>query len=251
MKDMLIFPIGTTAACGSCAAYLEKAGAALTDHPSPEVSHLLLDVPAFQDDGLLRSGEDISRMLRMLPPRVTVAGGNLTNPALHSHRKLDFLKDQGYLAENAAITAECAIQVAGEQLKTVFARCPVLVIGWGRIGKCMGQKLAALGSRVTIAARKGSDRAMVQALGYEAVDIPEILRDLKHQQVVFNTVPELLLHKEDTDPCRCLFVDLASKPGIEGSRVITARGLPGIYKPESAGQLIAETFLRLVREEAI
>ena len=43
-------------------------------------------------------------------------------------------------------------------------------------------------------------------------------------------------------------MDLASQKGIQGSKVIWARGLPGIHAPESAGRLIAETFLRKVKE---
>jgi hypothetical protein len=48
----------------------------------------------------------------------------------------------------------------------------------------------------------------------------------------------------------CLKIDLASKPGIAGSDVIIARGLPGKMAPESAGHLIAKTILELsIRKE--
>jgi hypothetical protein len=47
--------------------------------------------------------------------------------------------------------------------------------------------------------------------------------------------------------CRedCVKIELASKDGMEGDDIIIARGLPGIHLPESSGELIAETFLRL------
>lgn len=44
-------------------------------------------------------------------------------------------------------------------------------------------------------------------------------------------------------------IDLASKPGIGGTDVLWARGLPGKFAPESAGKLIAQTILRLLKEE--
>ena len=47
----------------------------------------------------------------------------------------------------------------------------------------------------------------------------------------------------------CLKIDLASLPGIEGEDVIRAGGLPGIHTPESAGQLMADTILRLIGED--
>ena len=52
--------------------------------------------------------------------------------------------------------------------------------------------------------------------------------------------------------CRnCLKIELASLPGIAGDDVIPARGLPGIYVPESSGKLIADTLLHRLQEERI
>ena len=44
-------------------------------------------------------------------------------------------------------------------------------------------------------------------------------------------------------------IDLASEPGMQGKSVIPARGLPGKYAPESSGKLIADTILRVLKEE--
>jgi len=48
-----------------------------------------------------------------------------------------------------------------------------------------------------------------------------------------------------------IVLDLASYPGITGKNVIPARGLPGKYAPESAGNLIAQSILRINKEEAL
>lgn len=249
MNRMLVYPIGTTEACLCCGEALKRAGVPLLDHPAPEVTHLLLDVPSFGADGLLRGGGDIQEALRMLPQTLTVVGGSLFHPALKGYRTLDLLRDDTYLSVNAAITAECALELAARNLRFVFFGCSVLVIGWGRIGKCLAQQLKGLGADVTVAARKESDRAMLRTLGYRAVHTVGLGDLLRNYRVVFNTVPELLLHKEDTATADGLLIDLASRPGMEGERVITARGLPGIYKPESAGLLMAEVFLRRSGED--
>lgn len=249
MKDMLVYPIGSTPACTYAASFLEGAGISLVDHPAPEVTHLLLDIPSFGADGMLRCGGDLEEILRMLPPDITIVGGNLDHPILEGHQILDLLKSERYLAQNAAITAHCALSVAAQNMTAVFSDSPALVIGWGRIGKCLGQLLKAIGSDVTIAARKESDQAMIRALGLRAVDICQISRVLPKCRLVFNTVPELVLSKDMTQQKDCLFVDLASKKGMEGDRVIWARGLPGVHAPESSGKLIAETFLKLSRRD--
>ena len=50
------------------------------------------------------------------------------------------------------------------------------------------------------------------------------------------------------DP-EALLMDLASLRGIEGDRVIWARGLPGKDAPESSGALIAKTVIRLLERK--
>lgn len=242
----LIYPVGSTAACQYAGDFLRQSDIALVDHPAPEVTHLLLDVPSFDAQGQLRGGGDLKDLLRMLPPGITVIGGNLEHPCLEGYRKLDLLKNEGYLAQNAAITAECALQVAAQHMQWVFSGCPVLVIGWGRIGKCLSLLLKGVGAEVCVAARKESDRAIARVLGLRAVDTAKL--DLRPYRVVFNTVPYPILHKEVAEKSRTLLIELASKPGLIGDSVISARGLPGVYAPESSGRLIAETILQRFKE---
>ena len=229
MKDILVYPGFSGKAGEYAAAFLASRGISLIDHPSPDITHLLLDVPSREIPGGL---------LERLPEDVGVVGGNLDLP---EHRTIDLLKSEWYLARNAAITAECALWVAAEHLETVFAGAKVLVIGWGRIGKCLARLLKDIGATVTVAARKKADRAMAEALGFSST-LPGLVPE--GCRVVFNTVPIPVM--EST--ADCLNIDLASKPGILGDGVIRARGLPGKYAPESSGYLIGEAFLREVRK---
>ncbi len=249
MHDVLIYPVGSTKACQFAASFLEQKGYRLVDHPTPEVTHLMLDAPSFSPGGALRGGGDLKAMLSMLPESITLVGGNLAHPGLEGYASIDLLQDEMYLARNGAITAHCALQVAAEKIETVFTDTPVLVIGWGRIGKCLGQLLKAAGAPVTIAARKESDRAIIHALGYPALDTRELPACASRFRLLFNTAPDLLLNKEQLDLCKnCVKIDLASKPGLEGSGVIWARGLPGVYAPESSGMLMAQTIQRKIKE---
>lgn len=241
LHPILLYPVGATPACRYAANFLSRRGIPLTDHPTPEVTHLLLDVPSFSPDGNLRGGGDIGSLLRMLPPDVTIVGGNLQHPALVEKNTIDLLQLPHYLAQNAAITAECALRVAFPKMDYIVSSAPCLVIGWGRIGKCLGKLLNAMGAHVTVAVRKESDRAMAQALGYKAVDISSLPDIVPQFRLIFNTVPHPILNREQLSRCKdCLKIDLASTPGLEGEDVIPAKGLPGIYAPESSGKLIAE-----------
>lgn len=252
MGNILLYPVGTSDSCRWASYFLEKAGFSLTDHPSPEITHLLLDVPSFDKHKNLQNGSDFRELLRMLPTTLTVIGGNLNHDSLVDYRTIDLLQDSYFLAQNAAITAECALRVASSHLSTIYAESPALILGWGRIGKCLAELLSSIGCSVTVAARKENDRAMLKALGYNAVDFPQIPEALCDCRILFNTVPEVPLHSDILDRWQTgIAIDLASLPGMKGQRVIPARGLPGKYAPESAGRLICETILRMQKEEAI
>ena len=133
-----------------------------------------------------------------------------------------------------------------DRLPVALRNCKILVIGWGRIGKCLAALLKGLEAQVTVAARKETDRAILNALGYQAIDIHDIRPD--GYRVIFNTAPAAVLN--DT-PANCLKIDLASTPGIGGTNVIHARGLPGKDAPEASGNLIARTIIRLIKEDEL
>ena len=252
LKHILIYPVGITGACSHAAGRLERDGFPLTDHPSPEVTHLMLDVPSFAADGSLRNGGRLADILQMLPAGTTVFGGNLNHPALAGYPVVDLLRDDEYLAKNAAVTAECALRVAYPLLPTVLPDTPALVIGWGRIGKCLCKLLTALGCPITIAARNPADRAMAAALGIAAVDISQIPDILPGIRLLFNTVPAPILDADILGKyIRCVKIDLASSPGLKGCDIVCARGLPGQYAPESSGRLIAQTITRHFREGSL
>ena len=202
--------------------FLEEAGIHVSSEPDPQTSHFLLPVP--------------TRFYPEIPEGITVIGGNLDIPGM------DLLKDPFYLAENAAITARCAMSLLGRDPRNL----PILILGWGRIGKCLGKFLSEAGAIVTIAARKTEDVAMIRALGCEGVFFHQV--DVSRFGAVLNTVPAPVL---DASGCRsdCLLMELASKPGITGGDIMDARGLPGKYAPEESGRLIARTILRLLKEE--
>lgn len=249
LKKITIFPVGITKSCVIASRFLSDSGFLITDHISPEISHLLLDIPSFDESDRLKDGSDLQDLLNRLPESVTVIGGNLTHASLSQYQTIDLLADQVYLAKNAAITAECALQVAADYSDTTFADTQVLILGWGRIGKCLTKLLNAIDSKVTVAARKESDRAMAQALGCTSLDFSEVPKHLSQYGVLFNTVPyqtidcSVLNQHED-----CIKLDLSSAPGLVCDDIIVARGLPGKYAPKTSGKLIADTIQKALKE---
>lgn len=242
MGAYTFFTAGCSAALSQAVSQLQQAGYTFSDEPGDHITHLLLPVPSLFPDGSIRGGEKLNELLEKLPSGICIIGGNL--PSLPQYRVTDLLQDPLYLAENAYITAHCAVRLMMEKLPTSLRGCSILVIGWGRIGKCLAALLKRMEANVTVAARKETDRAILHALGYPAI-LPEEI-DAGDFRVVFNTAPVTVPYHLNMD---CLKIDLASVQGISGTDVIQARGLPGKDAPEASGNLIARTILRLLKEE--
>ena len=229
MRTITVFPTGEAPAVQFAARELEKQGVKIGSSLSETVTHVLLSVPTKEPE------------LSALPQGVTVIGGNLEG----SFPKIDLLRDEQYLAENAAITADCALRLLAQYLPVAFRDCPILIIGWGRIGKCLAAMLKVLDADVTVAARKPSDLGMLTALGYRTVEIGNI--DPAPYRAILNTAPAPVLSPGG----RGVKIDLASRLGMAGEDVLWARGLPGKMLPEASGALIARSALRYLREGTV
>ena len=240
----IVYSTGHTDALVYAIRLLNDAGIEFLPCPDRHATHLLLPVPSFDPDGRIKGGGSLESLLWQLPEDVVVIGGGLSRPELAKYQTVDLLEDPGYVAENAAITAYCAVRLAMQQLPVMLKHCPTLIVGWGRIGKCLARLLRQMDAAVTVAARKETDRAMAKALGYHAVDTDSL--DSRPYRLIFNTVPQLVLER---CPGKAVKIDLASQPGIGGSDVIWARGLPGKDAPESSGALIAQTVLHYINKE--
>ena len=243
MNELIFYCAGSNKALIYAAAFLTEEGAVFLPCPDQTVTHLLLPVPSFNQDGSIRGGGDINAILSQLPKTVTVIGGHLRRPELAEYEVVDLLEDPWYLARNASITAYCTLELALAKLPVTLEKCPVLIIGWGRIGKCLAKLLRALGACVTVAARKETHRVMSEALGYQSCPIEKI--HTEKYRLIINTVPAMVLPEA---PGTALKIDLASTSGIGGNDVVQAKGLPGLLAPESSGALIAQTVIQWIKE---
>ena len=242
MNPSVFYIPKSTPALDQAGTLLPQEGHIFVPEPGSNVTHLLLGVPCSESD------EALQEILAPLPEDVTVVGGNLRQPCLAGYRCLDLLQDPFYVAENASITAHCALKYIVNDLPVVLTGQNVLVIGWGRIAKCLARLLRGLDAEVTVAARKPADRAMAGALGFGCADTVELSSLLPRFRVIVNTAPAPVLDENDVLSCApgCLKLELASVKGIAGEDVVWARGLPGKDAPESSGALITKTVLRLI-----
>jgi len=171
---------------------------------------------------------------------------------------VDILKREEMAVLNAIPTAEGAIQIAMEEMPITLHGSNALIMGYGRIGKILAKMLSALGANVFVEARKYSDLAWIKSYGYKPIHINDIENYLEQMDVIFNTIPSIVLNVNKLKKIRkdCLVIDLASKPGgIDfdsaknlGIKAIWALSLPGKVAPVTAANFIKETIYNIVNE---
>ncbi|MCL2843347.1 MAG: dipicolinate synthase subunit DpsA [Oscillospiraceae bacterium] len=206
----------------------------------------------------------ISEAFAALTPAQTVCGGRIDADTFalaadHGLTLLDYYAREELVIANAVATAEGAIQVAMDGTPTILTGTNALVLGFGRIGKVLAHRLRALGVHVTVSARKFADLAWITAYGYRGIPTDTLTEHLPGQQLVFNTIPYLILDAarlRRLDPGTTL-IDLSSKPGgidfsaaaALGLKTIWALGLPGEVAPVSAAAMIRDTIYNILSEQ--
>ena len=183
----------------------------------------------------------------------TIIAGSISKNILELADKynvkiIDIMKNEKLAILNAISTAEGTIQVIMENTDKIMHGSNALILGFGRLGKVIANKLKMLSVNVTCAARKESDFAWMQAYGYKKLDINNLDKNLYNFDIIINTVPSLILDKDKLDYINknSLIVDLASKPGgvdfeyakQKGIKTILALGLPGKVAPFTSAEFI-------------
>jgi dipicolinate synthase subunit A len=130
-------------------------------------------------------------------------------------RLIDYYKREDLAILNAVPTAEGAINIAMQELPTILSGCKVLIMGYGRIGRILAHKLYGLHTEIYISARKHEDFAWIEAFGHNSIGYDEIDKYLGDFDVIFNTVPILMLDKNRLEKIRpdTVIIDLSSNPG--------------------------------------
>ena len=169
----------------------------------------------------------------------------------------DYNRLDGYAILNAVPTAEGAIKWAIEKTPFTLWNAKVLVIGYGRVGRVLADRLKALGSKVTVSARKSPDFALITAFNMETVHTVKLNEGILDYDIVFNTVDVPVLDNETLKNSPCdFFLDLSSLGGFDleyarsiGKMADTAPALPGRTAPETAGRVLAQTVTEIITSQ--
>lgn len=161
---------------------------------------------------------------------------------------IDYMKAEGTAYLNSISTAEGAIAEALQwgQRSIYGSRC--VVLGYGRCGEALAERLERLHGIVTVVERDGQKRAKAQVYGCESRDFSEAEPVIAQADFIFNTVPAMVLTKQQLSLVSkdVTIIDIASRPGgvdfefCEKNKICAklCLGLPGKYAPKSAAEIL-------------
>ena len=229
---------------------------------------LILPIPASYDNiyvnaPLCKEKIKIAEIVDVISENCFVLGGCLTYElkALLEKKKLkyyDYYNREELIIKNAIPTVEGAIEIAMSELPITLFGSKSLVVGYGRIGKILADRLKAFGSQVTVSARNHKDFAWIEEKGLTPIHTDRIEKYVNTFDIIFNTVPATVLGKNVLEKVKetALIIDLASKPGgVDfsvagelGRNVIWALSLPGKTAPITSGKIIKDTIVNILSE---
>ena len=205
----------------------------------------------------------VEDLFRLIKPHQRFLAGVIKPELLELASKynihvIDMLKREELLIRNAIPTAEGAIKIAIEETDITIHGNRMMVIGYGRIGKILSGMLRGIGAKVLAVVIDDEAAALAESAGCEVVFFKDMEAHLKNTDVIFNTVPKILLDKSNMQYVRknTLIIDLASPPyGVDvndsrnfGLKVLYTNSLPGKIAPVTTASYILGTVKRILEE---
>lgn len=231
---------------------------------SLELANVVVLPTPLSKDGINITGEDIcvQELLSKLKNKIVFAGK--ISPKVREYfdennvEYYDLMEIEELAIKNAIPTAEGTIAKIMELTETTIFETNILILGFGKCGKILADRLKGMGAHVFCEARAKKDLAQIRSMGYNYVDINELKQVLPQIDVIVNTVPFMILNKERLDCIKegALIIDIASAPGgtdfnyckEKRIKAILELAIPSIAAPISSSKYIKEVIDKTLEE---
>lgn len=217
---------------------------------------VVLPVPTTRDGTFINcpltdSKIPLSHIKELYKESLILSGGY----AFDGLRYIDYLSRYDFALLNAVPTAEGAIMKAIELSKKTLFDSKILVVGYGKCGKILADRLKAFKCDLTVSARKAHDFSMLSTLSIKHIHTNEVSSMAQQFDIIFNTIDLELFDNFETLK-NTIVIDISSKgcldfnkASLEGLKAVNLPGIPGKIAPESAGKIVAQTIITILNEE--
>lgn len=231
---------------------------------------VMLPIPVSKDGESIHSMENtqtltIPNLCNLLHKGQILFGGNI--PVLITKfcdllgiPYYDFMKNEKVTILNSIATGEGAIMEAIQKSPGNLHHSNCLVLGYGRCGIVLAQKLRGLHANVWIGVR--NELSMYQGIshGFQGLLLTDLKEVIPQFDYIFNTIPACVLDHEclnQVSPAATI-IDIASYPGgldyhYAKENQINAHlclGLPGKVAPKASGEILKKAFIQIMMERS-
>ena len=232
-----------------------------------EYDAVVLPLPVTKDEkkiySLVPMKETIDDIISLLTNNHTVFAGMINKNTEAKLKKktsdiYDYFKREDVTVMNTIPTVQGILKAMIENIEYTIHSSECAVFGYGRVARITADVLKSLGANVTVCARKSGDIATAFTNGYNGVYISDFYKQANKYDILINTVPALVIDKKILNNLKkdCLIIDVASSPfGTDfayayeaGINAIQCSSLPGKVAPKSAGKIIADGILNIIKE---
>lgn len=168
----------------------------------------------------------------------------------------DFMDEETIAVFNAVATAEGAILEALQNQQTNIHRSYSLVLGYGRCGRVLADKLKGLSANVTVCSSNEQELAVAEAAGFNTLAFHNLDEEIHLYEYIFNTIPAIVLKRSLLEGVRydAIIIDIASGTGgvdyiasdEMGIHAFHCLGLPGKYAAKISARNLADYVIRKV-----
>lgn len=164
----------------------------------------------------------------------------------------DFMEMNEVATDNSVATAEGTIAeaIAASDFNLCNSKC--LVLGYGRCGKALVNRLKPLGAVCSVALRNAAEKILPSTT--EIIPLEDLSSHVQKYDFIFNTIPARILTEEQIQKVKqdCIIIDIASKPGGTDFEACRQRGIyaklslgiPGRYAPKTSAQILVNAMNR-------
>lgn len=170
----------------------------------------------------------------------------------------DLMDDKSLSVKNSVATAEGMIAEAIIRSSRNLRESRCMILGYGTCGRMLGSYLKGIGCEVRVLEKSREACACAKADGMQIIDVGALDRELEQMDIIFNTVPQVILTAERLAYVQkgAWILDIDSGAGgvdytaarRTGVQAVQLPGLPGKYAPCSSAEIIADTVLWKLRE---
>ncbi len=171
----------------------------------------------------------------------------------------DYFKREDVTVKNTVPTVQGILKAMIDNIDYTIYSSKCAVFGYGRVGRITADILTSIGADVTVCARKQGDLAGAEIRKNKSCLISDFHKYSNEYDIIINTVPSLVIDRKILENVKsdCLIIDVASAPfGTDfaaayelGINAIQCPSLPGKVAPKTAGKIIAEAIINILKEE--